>query len=166
MISEQELFEMPRGVRERFQAFSDDDFASHPEIATLRARLAELEAEHREAATMHHGLNVRLRGLQNHAEWARGEALRLNEGRARRLAEILLSGDHDLAQDRAVLAQIAELHHFSDAVTVALPQIERTIAQASSNTRQIVSSQQGLEDALRGLLDRLKLAEPERQAYA
>lgn len=165
-MTEQELFELPRGVRERFREMSDEQFADHPEVASLRARLADLEAEHREAAARHHKLTNQKRGLEHQAEWARGEAARLADSRPRRLAEILLSGDHDLAQDRSTLAQIADLHHFSDVVALAMPQVVRIIGQSEAATRQIVQSMEGLDDAYRGLLDKLKLAEAERLAYA
>lgn len=165
-MTESDLYELPLAVRSRFQAIPDSDFDDHPEVTEMRARLEALEEQHREAVAAHVKLTTQLRGLQTQAEWARGEASRLNDGRARRLTEILLSGDHDLTQDRSVLEQIGELHHFSDAVAVAVPQIEKAIPQAANSTRQTVSSMEGLQDALRGLLDKLKLAEAERQAYA
>lgn len=175
MISEQELFELPRGLRERFEALPDSHFASHPEVAELRARLDDVEAQHREAAEAHHKLANQIRGLEGQAEWARSEAARLADGRPRRLAEIFISGDHDMSADRAVLAQIADLHHFSDAVELVYPkdpnrrpasEMARREVQAANATRHIVSEMNGLQDAYRGLLDRLKLAEAERLFHA
>lgn len=165
-MTDADLYELPMAVRNRFQEIPDEHFADHPQVAEIRAQLDALEVEHRQAAQRSHTLTAKLSELIAQAELARSEALRLNDTRPRRLADSLLSGDQVLEQDQTTLAQINGLHHFSDAVALATPQIERLIAQASANTRQIVSSMEGLQDAYRGLLDKLKLAEAERQAYA
>lgn len=163
-MTESDINDLQPNVRSRFRDLRDEQFFDHPEVAALRARLDELEAQHRETAAAHHKLSTQLSGLGKQQEWARAEAVRLADGRPRRLAEIFLGGDADLAQDRAVLAEIANLHHFVAAVDLARPHIEKTIRQASQETSLVVSNMNGVQDAHRGLLDQLKLAEAQRLA--
>lgn len=175
MISEQDLLSLPRGVQERFREMPDHHFYKHPEVVELRERLETLEVARQQAAHRHHKMTVQIGELEKRAEGARVEAARLNDGRARRLADILLSGDHDLTQDRSAISQVNDLLHFAEAVEAVYPkhpdrrpasELARRLAKASTETRSIVQQMDGVNDALRDVIDRLKLAEAERLAYA
>lgn len=164
-VTEQDLFELPRGVRERFQAIPDETFYSHPDVAASRDHLAGLEASHRKAAEVTHQIRTQIVELESRRDACRLEVQRLADLRPRQIADLLLA-DKDLEADRAAVAEIEKLQHFATAVDLARPALDRKLHQASEATRQIVSSIDGETDHIRGLIDRLKLAEAERLAYA
>lgn len=164
-MTEHEIYELPLGVRERFKQIPDEAFYDHPEVAATQTRLAELEAKHRTLAEKAHRLRTDVAELEARRDACRLESLRLNDLRPRQIADMLLAGGN-LVDDLKVVEEIERLQHFAAAVDLAKPQLERSVHKANEETRYVVSQINGETDHLRGLLDSLKLAKAERQAYA
>lgn len=164
-MTEHEIYELPLGVRERFKQIPDEAFYYHPEVAATQTRLAELEAKQRTAAEKCHLMRTKIAEAEAMRDDCRQESLRLKDLRPGQITNMLLAGG-DLAEDLKAVEEIERLQHFAAAVDLAKPQLERLVHKASEETRYVVSQIDGETEHLRGLIDRLKLAEAERQACA
>lgn len=165
-MTDHELFALPKGVRELFQSIPDSKFDDDHEIRALRKQLDHLEKLHRRDSGAHRQLHERVVEFEQRRDACRLEVRRLSDTRPGLIAGLIASGADDLAADREVVEQIAKLQHFVDAVDLAKSALEAKLRSAASDTRLVVNQQDGIEDQIRGVLDRLKLAEAERQYHA
>ena len=173
-MNQSDINDLLGGVRERFYELKDEQFFNNPRVIEARAQLAKLETEQKRCAAASHELRTKLNELLERADACRLQIANLANQRPVKLIDALLA-DKDLDEDRAVLEQIANLEHFCNAVALVYPANElermaseggRRIRRADQDVRTIVSEMDGIRDHLRGVLDALKLAEAERQAFA
>jgi len=164
-MTEQDLYELPKGVRERFQAIPDGQFDEVPEVVELRGQLAGLESQQKLSAHASHNLRLQIEELEQRRASCGLEIKRLHANRPRQIADALLAGN-DLDEDWATLQRIGRLQHFIDGVALAQPELNLRFDRNHSNTVYLVSQIDGTAEALRSLLDRLKLAEAERQTFS
>lgn len=161
MISDIELNELPRGVRERFRDLKDDAFSNHPKVIAARERLDEHQEQHADCVERVTALKQRVEQLLVRQRNARLELQAVADSRQKLIAEALIDGD-DLSADRAAKERCIQLEHLIEAIDLGMPEIRRKLDRMLESTRTAAISLQADEDHLRGLLDELKLTEAQR----
>ena len=163
-MNEQEFRELPRALRECFQALTDEQFANHPEVIKAQQCVAAAETVHRASAETAHRLRTRRAQVEVLGDTCRKHAAELHENRLLQIADALaVTGVDVLVDADAKLAgQVEHLWLVAEAVPVALTNIDLQIKEASRRTLSASEDFLGATEALRGTLDELKLDEARR----
>lgn len=163
-MTEIELNELPRGVRERFADIKDAQFDDHPLVMAARERLDEHQDRHAECVERVIKIKTRIEQLRSKQVDAREELKAISERRPELIATLLQAGD-DLSADRKAKARIDELSYFLEATDKGLPALNKYLDKEAEACRNAAISLQADEEHIRGVLDELKLEEAKRLAY-
>lgn len=164
-MTEQEYRELPRHIRERFGAIADDTFDKHPSVVAARKRIEQAEAAHRAACEQAHQLRTRRVQLESFAETCRVKRREFQESRLQMAVDALVVSGTDvlIAVDDTVRDQIERFDMLGEAVPLALGQIDAQLVQLNRRIHTAANDSQNADEHLRGVLDRLKLEEAQRQ---
>lgn len=164
-MTDNEYRELPRHIREYFSSIADCEFDDHADVLEARQGIEEAEARHQANIDCVSTYRLRLQDLETQRGQALHEIRSLTEKRTRQLADLLLQGQSvDLNPDQELQAQIERHQLFADAVEIAKPTIEQRIKEAARAVSMSGPSCTSAEEHLRGVFDRLKLAEAHRRA--
>lgn len=163
-MTEIELNELPRGVRERFADIKDAQFDGHPLVMAARERLDEHQDRHADCVETTTVFRSRIDQLLQQQREARDQLKVIADSRRKIIAEALLAGD-DLSTDLKARAKCAELEHRIEAIDLGMPVIRQHFDRAVEACRNAAISLQADEEHIRGVIDELKLEEAKRLAY-
>lgn len=165
-MTEQEYRELPRHIRERFGAIADDTFDKHPSVVDARKRIEQAEAAHRAACEEAHQLRTRRVQLESFAETCRIKRREFQEHRLQIVADALVVSGTDvlISVDSDTRDTIERFEMLGEAVPVALDQIDKQLAELNRRIHAAANDGQTADENLRGVIDRLKLEEAQRQA--
>ena len=157
-MTENEIRDLPTHIRERFRNIDDVAFDDHPQVVTARERLEIADTAHR----------LRTRRTQVEAFRDKVALLRqeLRETRLQTMADALIvSGlDVNIAADNGIRDQIEHFNLIIESTPLALANIDDQLIELHRRVQHRAADVSNADDALRGLLDTLKLEEAQRQA--
>jgi hypothetical protein len=162
-VTDQELFELPRSVREHFQALKDAQFEKDPDVVAARARLAECRKQHAANTSKITAFRARMDQLQAQQRDAQRELAATVDSRSKVFADAFLAEKDPLAADAVVVERIRSLEQRIAAIDKGLPHIQRAFNRLMEAARSSAMQEDGGLDHLRGVTDRLKLAEAWRR---
>ena len=165
-MTENEIRDLPTHIRERFRNIDDVAFDDHPQVVTARERLEIADTAHREAAETAHRLRTRRTQVEAFRDKVALLRQELRETRLQTMADALIvSGlDVNIAADNGIRDQIEHFNLIIESTPLALANIDDQLIELHRRVQHRAADVSNADDALRGLLDTLKLEEAQRQA--
>lgn len=160
-MTETEYRELPRGVREKFSALRDEKFADHPDVVAARQRQEAAEAAHRQACEASSKLRQRKVACEAIGAQALEKLRELHGFRVQRVVDALLVDGNDVAIqfDAQMRDDTERLGLTAEAVPHAIRQADEQLVALNRRVQLAAQDIQSASEDLRGVLDRLKLAE-------
>lgn len=158
-MTDQELFELPRSVREHFQSLKDSQFADHPDVVAAEERLQERRRQHAANTSKISAFRLRIDQLLTQQRNVRIELAATADSRGEVFAKAFLAEQDPVAADSKVAERMRSLDQAILAIDKGMPHIQVAFNRLLEAGRTTAMQEEGDKDHLRGVIDRLKLAE-------
>ena len=161
-MTDQELKQQPKSVRETFELIHDSEVDGDAQIVELRLQLKAALARFDLANAEHDRLRSLVSDLQRDIDQAKLGIEEIDEQRVEAIAKALIDGN-DFSDDDALIARRLDLERLVERLTIARPAIEREQRErerAMEFARRPCST---IEDSINERRDELKLQEARRR---
>lgn len=161
-MNENERKALTPSLRDHWDSIPADYFDGLPDVIAARAAVerATKPLAEKQAAVIE--ITECLNRHQQKCAANREEISRIDSGRALALCTALLAGD-DVMADFREQERRRGLDHFVEAVTLAMPELERKQRELSNQVGNVVRGIDDANDNLKKILDQLRLAEAKRR---
>jgi hypothetical protein len=165
-MTENEIRDLPTHIRERFRNIDDAAVDDHPQVVAARERLDIANTDHREAAETAHRLRTRRTQVEAFRDNVALMRQDLRETRLQTMAAALIVSvlDVNIAADEGIRDQIERFDSIIESTPLALANIDDQLIELHRRVQHRAADVSNADDALRGLVDALKLEEAQRQA--
>ena len=165
-MTENEIRDLPTHIRERFRNIDDAAFDDHPQVVAARERQDIANTAHREAAETAHRLRTRRTQVEAFRDEVALMRQELRETRLQTMADALIVSvlDVNIAADESIRDQIERFDSIIESTPLALANIDEQLIELHRRVQHRAADVSNADDALRGLVDALKLEEAQRQA--
>lgn len=159
-MTEQEYRALPRNVREYFSAIRDEEFSSHPEVVSLQQRQADAEEQHRKFCVATSLLRKRKAKLEfRRDELMASKRLAIETRQDRLVAYLCEDKPLDAKADQDAAIEIERFQAIAEAIPAAIQKLDRMLVESNRQLQHLAREIASAQEALRGTLDNLKLAE-------
>ncbi len=159
-MNEREIQALPSNIRSKFREFTDEEFADHTSVISLRKTLESAEAKHREIVLTIDGLRARKTTLEEYLAEIKAAQQTARDELQDTLVSTLLKGQVPSPTSDPG----AQFDPIVSAVHVAQSTIDQRMAELSQKADATIEATFRAGQKLRDQLDELKLAEARRLA--
>lgn len=161
-MTEEELMQQPRNVREEFENILDSQIDADEQIVELKTDLKAALANSRSVNEQHDRVRSILGNLQVEIDQAKLAIEQIDSERSEVIAASLIDGS-DFSNDDELLAHRLDLQRFVERMTIVRPALERHQRQKYRAIELASNPCTTLEDQINHRRDELKLHEARRR---
>lgn len=161
-MTDQELKQQPKAVREAFEQIHDSEVDGDAQIVELKLKLKAALAKFDSANAEHDRLRSLVGDLQRDIDQAKLGIEDINEQRVEVIAKSLIDGD-DFSADNELIARRLDLERLVERLTIARPAIERQQRERERAMEFARRPCSNIEDQINERRDELKLPEARRR---